>query len=237
MVRIIAHRGARNLWAENSLEGFRRTAALGVDAVELDLHLSSDGEIVVIHDPLLDRTTNGHGPVSGHSLEALRRLQLKDTLGETIPTLDEVLDVFAPTGLGLELEMKTDARGRPYTMTATSAVQVSPQRIDMTAPKGDVVQENGSWLMVEAQRGVFVQHAGQLDLSGDVVLYRDDGLTLRTQSTAVDMKQGAAASNEQTHAEGAFGTLDAQGFALVDKGSVVQFTGPARLVLNAAQGK
>ena len=93
---------------------FARTAALGVDAVELDLHLSRDGEIVVIHDPLLDRTTNGHGPVSDHTLEALPRLRLRDTVDETIPTLAQVLDLFAPTGLELELEMKTDARGRPY---------------------------------------------------------------------------------------------------------------------------
>jgi glycerophosphoryl diester phosphodiesterase len=114
MIRIIGHRGARNLWPENSLDGFRRTAALGVDAVELDLHLSRDGEIVVIHDPLLDRTTNGHGPVSDLTLEALTRLRLQDTVDETIPTLAEVLDIFAPTGIGLELEMKTDARGRPY---------------------------------------------------------------------------------------------------------------------------
>jgi glycerophosphoryl diester phosphodiesterase len=114
MMKIIAHRGARNLWAENSLGGFRKTASLGVDAVELDLHLSRDGEIVVIHDPLLDRTTNGRGPVSDLGLDALTRLRLRDTIDETIPTLAQVLDVFAPTALDLELELKTDARGRPY---------------------------------------------------------------------------------------------------------------------------
>lgn len=114
MIRIIGHRGARNLWAENSVGGFRRTATLGVDAVELDLHLSRDGEMMVIHDPLLERTTTGRGAVSDHSLEALRRLRLKDTLDETIPTLAEVLDIFEPTGIALELEMKTDARGLPY---------------------------------------------------------------------------------------------------------------------------
>jgi glycerophosphoryl diester phosphodiesterase len=114
MIRIIGHRGGRNLWAENSLGGFRNTARLGVDAVELDLHLTQDGEIVVIHDPLLERTTNGRGAVSDHSLEALTRLRLKDTIDETIPTLAQVLDVFEPTGLALELEMKTDARGLPY---------------------------------------------------------------------------------------------------------------------------
>lgn len=114
MIRIIGHRGARNLWAENSLDGFRKAAVLGLDAVELDLHLTRDGEIVVIHDPLLDRTTSGRGAVSDHTSEALARLNLKDTLDEPIPTLAQVLDLFAPTGLELELELKTDARGNPY---------------------------------------------------------------------------------------------------------------------------
>ncbi len=70
-----------------------------------------------------------------------------------------------------------------------------------------------------------MQHAGLLDLSGDVALYRDNGVTLRTQSAAMDLKAGAAAGNEATHAEGPFGTLDSQGFALVDKGDVIQFDG------------
>ncbi len=113
-MRIIGHRGARNLWPENSLGGFSRTIALGVDAVELDLHLSSDGEVVVIHDPLLERTTSGSGPVSDHTVEALQRLRLRNSIAETIPTLAQTLALFAPTGLSLELEMKIDARGLPY---------------------------------------------------------------------------------------------------------------------------
>ena len=55
MSQIMAHRGARNLWAENSCLGFRRTAGHGFDAIEFDLHLTDGGEIVVIHDPTLDR--------------------------------------------------------------------------------------------------------------------------------------------------------------------------------------
>jgi len=113
-MRIIGHRGARNIWAENSLGGFRNVCDLGVDAVELDVHLSSDGELMVIHDPLLDRTTDHKGPIGGMSREALRRVTLLDTLGETIPTLPEVLDVFAPTGIELEIEFKMDATGSPY---------------------------------------------------------------------------------------------------------------------------
>jgi len=113
-MRIIGHRGARNIWAENSLGGFRNVCRLGVDAVELDVHLSSDGEIMVIHDPLLDRTTDHKGPVGHLSRDALAKVRLDDTLGETIPTLPEVLDVFGPTGIELEIEMKMDAFGNPY---------------------------------------------------------------------------------------------------------------------------
>ncbi|BCB18916.1 glycerophosphodiester phosphodiesterase family protein [Bosea sp. ANAM02] len=113
-MRIIGHRGARNIWAENSLSGFRNVCGLGVDAVELDVHLSSDGEIMVIHDPLLDRTTDHKGPVAHLSRAALAKVTLDDTLGETIPTLPEVLDVFGPAGIELEIEMKMDAFGNPY---------------------------------------------------------------------------------------------------------------------------
>jgi glycerophosphoryl diester phosphodiesterase len=113
-MRIIGHRGARNIWAENSLSGFRNVCGLKVDAVELDVHLSSDGEIMVIHDPLLERTTDHKGPVGRLSREALGKVALHDTLGETIPTLSEVLDVFARTAIELEIEMKMDALGSPY---------------------------------------------------------------------------------------------------------------------------
>lgn len=126
-----------------------------------------------------------------------------------------------------------DERGRPYTVSAKMAREVSPGRIALTLPKGDLVPENAAWLMVEAERGVFLQHTSQLDLSGEVVLYRNDGTTLRTDAAAVELKSGAGASSEKTHAEGPFGVLDAQGFTLVDKGASIQFTGPAHLVLNS----
>jgi lipopolysaccharide export system protein LptC len=128
-----------------------------------------------------------------------------------------------------------DTNGRPYTMTATSAQQVNPERINLTNPKGDLSLESGNWLMAQSRRGVYLQHAGSLDLSDEVQLYRDDGTTLNTSSATLDLKAGAAAGAEMVHAEGPFGTLDAQGFAVVDGGTVMQFTGPGRLVLNGAQ--
>jgi len=127
-----------------------------------------------------------------------------------------------------------DDHDRPYTVTAATAEQVSPERINLTTLKADVTLNDGTWLMLQAKHGVFLQHANQLDLSGAVTLYRDDGTTMTTASASVDLKNGAAASAEPTHAEGPFGTLDAQGFTLTDKGTAIQFAGPAHLVLNGS---
>jgi lipopolysaccharide export system protein LptC len=125
-----------------------------------------------------------------------------------------------------------DASGRPYTVTATRVRQVGPERTDLEAPKADMQMQSGEWLMVQAKRGIYEQKANRLDLAGDVTLYRDDGTVLVTESASLDMRANAAAGHEMVHAEGPFGTLDAQGFAVLDRGAVVQFTGPARLVLN-----
>lgn len=127
-----------------------------------------------------------------------------------------------------------DERGRPYTMTAVKARQVSPERINLVDPKSDVTLESGNWILVQSRRGVYLQHLQDLDLSRDVLIYRDDGTTIATDAATVDLKAGAAAGADMVHAEGPFGTLDAQGFALTDKGTAIQFFGPGRLVLNAA---
>ncbi len=127
-----------------------------------------------------------------------------------------------------------DEQGRPYTLTAATAQQVSPDRVNLTTLKADITLTDGTWLMLRSRQGVFLQHTNQLDLSHDVVLYRDDGTTVTTDSASVDLKNGAAAGAEPTHAEGPFGTLDAQGFTLTDKGSAIQFLGPARLILNGS---
>jgi len=128
-----------------------------------------------------------------------------------------------------------DAHNRPFTLTADTATQAASDQVKLNAPKGDMILPNGVWLMVQSHDGVFIQRANLLDLSGDVILYRQDGTTMTSATASLDLKQGAATSNDYTHAEGPFGTLDAEGFTLVDKGDVVQFRGPARLVLNGAQ--
>ncbi len=125
-----------------------------------------------------------------------------------------------------------DEQGRPYTITARTAKQVTQDRVNLTIPVGDVSLKDGSWLQVRSKDGVYLQHSGNLDLSHEVILYRDDGTTMTTESAAIDLKNGAGAGSEPVHAEGPFGTLDAQGFVLTDSGGAIQFSGPARLVLN-----
>jgi lipopolysaccharide export system protein LptC len=127
-----------------------------------------------------------------------------------------------------------DDHGRPYTVTASTAQQDGPDRINLTTPRADITLTDGTWLMLHSKRGVYLQHSDQLDLSRDVTLYRDDGTTLTTSSASIDLKEGAAAGAEPTHAEGPFGTLDAQGFTVTDKGTAIQFSGPAHLVLNGS---
>ncbi|GIZ09126.1 glycerophosphodiester phosphodiesterase family protein [Flavobacterium sp. UMI-01] len=88
----IGHRGAKGHAPENTVIGFQKALELGVDAVELDVHLSLDGEIVVIHDETVDRTTNGNGFVNQMTLTNLQKLTIEDKA--RIPSLIEVLDVI-----------------------------------------------------------------------------------------------------------------------------------------------
>lgn len=94
---VIGHRGAAGYAPENTMVSFERGVALRSDAIELDIHPTSDGELVVIHDPTIERTTNGHGLVSAHSLAQLKELDAGSWFDPSfrdcrIPTLVEVLE-------------------------------------------------------------------------------------------------------------------------------------------------
>ena len=114
MTKITGHRGARNLWPENSLAGFRNVLALDVDAVEFDVHLTDAGELVVIHDATLDRTTDKTGPVRGLTPESRAKTYLVGS-ADAVPTLADVLSVLAGAqGKQLHVEIKSDETKQPY---------------------------------------------------------------------------------------------------------------------------
>lgn len=89
---LIGHRGAKGIYPENTLGSVQRAIDSGADMVEIDVHASADGKIVVIHDERLERTTNGTGYVSRKPLSYLKQLDAGQ--GEPIPTLREVLDLI-----------------------------------------------------------------------------------------------------------------------------------------------
>lgn len=110
--KIFAHRGASAYVPENTLLAFKKAVDIGADGVELDIHLSRDGRLVVIHDEMLDRTTNGHGFVKDFTLAELKKLDASKTMTNSgfcnlrIPTLGEVYELLADTELLVNVEVK-----------------------------------------------------------------------------------------------------------------------------------
>ena len=111
---IIAHRGASGHAPENTMAAFRRAVELGAAFIETDLRLSHDARFVAMHDPTLDRTTNGRGLVRDFTLEQLRELDAgswygPEFTGEKIPTIEEILTFAREADTVFYLEIKHDA--------------------------------------------------------------------------------------------------------------------------------
>lgn len=113
MTEIIAHRGGAILWAENSMAAFRGAISAGADAVECDVHLSADGEAMIMHDATLDRTSSGRGPVAERSAAELAAVKLISAGGEGLPRLSDLLGLVAEGSAGLQVEVKANRQGRP----------------------------------------------------------------------------------------------------------------------------
>ena len=108
---IWGHRGASGYAPENTLPAFKMAADMGADGVELDIQMTKDGEIVVCHDEAIDRTSSGKGWLKDFTFEELRRLDFSNGNsayeGVKIPTMEEVFDLLEPTGLLINIEIKT----------------------------------------------------------------------------------------------------------------------------------
>jgi glycerophosphoryl diester phosphodiesterase len=109
--QLIGHRGAAAYAPENTLDSIHTAADMGLEWIECDVKLTSDGVPILFHDDTLDRTTNGAGPVSQASLERIRSLDVGSWYGESfgqalVPTLEEAISVLIERGLGLNLEIK-----------------------------------------------------------------------------------------------------------------------------------
>jgi glycerophosphoryl diester phosphodiesterase len=118
--QVIAHRGASGYAPETTLASYRIALQMKVDYLELDLQMTADGELVAIHDTLVDRTTNGKGAVGEKTLAELKALDAgswfnrlfadkarTEYVGEKIRTLQEIIDLTKPTSAGLYIELKS----------------------------------------------------------------------------------------------------------------------------------
>jgi glycerophosphoryl diester phosphodiesterase len=114
-----AHRGGEGQWPSNTLYAFERALSLGMDALELDIHATVDGVLVVRHDPVVETTTDGLGRIGDLTLDEIKRLDAGYTwtddggrtfpfrgLGITIPTLDEVFKTFPNTPVSIDIKPK-----------------------------------------------------------------------------------------------------------------------------------
>jgi glycerophosphoryl diester phosphodiesterase len=114
--RVFGHRGAAGAAPENTIEGFRAALAAGADVLEMDVHATRDGAVVVLHDDTVDRTTDGAGHVRSYELSDLRRLDASCRFGALaghdagvrgplrIPLLEEVLEAFPGVPLNIEIK-------------------------------------------------------------------------------------------------------------------------------------
>lgn len=111
MTKVFAHRGASGYAPENTLEAFALAGEQGAQGIELDVQLTKDGEVVVIHDETIDRVSTGKGAVRDYTLEELRSFSFhnhkKEYEGVQIPTLREVLEQVKPGGMEVNIELKT----------------------------------------------------------------------------------------------------------------------------------
>src|SRR5207247_3570348 len=136
------HRGNPDEYPENTLASFRSAIELGVDVIECDVHRSEDGGLPVIHDHLLDRTTNGSGLVRDHTMAELKRFDAgswKDARfkDERIPSIDEVL-ALARGQVGVAMEIKN----LPLPYSGIEELVVEPAR-------GAEMMRDGVWIWLD----------------------------------------------------------------------------------------
>lgn len=117
MTKIIAHRGASGYAPENTMEAFELAVKMGADGIETDVHLSQDGEVIIIHDEKLDRTSNGLGYVKDYTYEQLSKFNMNNHMEQyeycQLPRLCDLLALVKKHGILLNIELKTDFYAYP----------------------------------------------------------------------------------------------------------------------------
>lgn len=151
----MAHRGASAVEAENSLPAFERAIEAGADVVELDVRMSADGVAVVMHDPSVDRTTDGRGLVAELAIEELRRLRIRSRDGRTtgVPTLEEALATLSGR-VGVDVEIKNLPGEPDFDGEREAAVEATLRALEAVAFSGPVLVSSFNPLSLERARAL-----------------------------------------------------------------------------------
>ena len=154
-----------------------------------------------------------------------------DRLHFTVPRIDisdaRNLRMVDPRYTGI------DRQNRPYVLTASTATQASGSDdiVSLASPKADMTTNSGNWIEVTSYTGTYQPQPQLLDLYGDVELYQDRGNEFHTDSASIDIANGTAKSDQPVTGQGPFGHVTAEGFTMLDRGAVIQFTGKTNLTL------
>ena len=126
----------------------------------------------------------------------------------------------------------TDKNSRMFTITADLAKNLldDSSAVELEMPKADIVLEDGTWLVMTADTGIYKRDAATLNLVGAVTLFHDSGYEFRTSKATINLTEGLAEGKEKVEGQGPFGNLKAEGFRLIDKGKIILFTGKARMI-------
>jgi lipopolysaccharide export system protein LptC len=126
-----------------------------------------------------------------------------------------------------------DERAQPYTIIAEQATQQkgSSDETGLSHPQGDIQLQQGAWLAITADHGVYKQTAKELDLEGGVQIFHDGGYEISTETAVIDLDKGFASGDSDVRGQGPNSQLEGKGFRIHDRGQRVEVTGPARVTL------
>lgn len=158
-----------------------------------------------------------------------------------IPAVREDTDSLKTVGENELINPRFESRDdkqQPYTITADRAVQSkdNENQVMLEKPLADILLNDGAWIALKANRGVFYQDTQELLLEEQVELFHDLGYRLKTQALHIDVGKQTAWSDKTVEARGPEGALDAAGLKVDSQAGHLVFTGPARLVLTRVSG-
>ena len=132
-----------------------------------------------------------------------------------------------------------DKDNQAFSITADLARKLAAEspNVELEMPKADITLDDGTWLVLTAENGIFQRTKKTLELEGAVNLFHDSGYEFRTSRASIELDKGTARGSAPVRGQGPFGDLRGEGFYLIDKGKTIVFTGKSKLVIYPKAGK